>query len=331
MVAHGSPFPSPGSPRGRVPRDVFLRRRVAVGVGVVSLVAIGIVGVSSLGSGAAPLVTANSTAAPPTTAAPAGPLDGGDLDGGEFTIGEGCSLVADKLQLNDSGADVACLQRALTAQGVYSGGFDGAFDDDVLGAVMALQQRDELFVDGVVGSETAALLGIRRPVELHVVRTPEPAPKTLDPLGYYLSSVASTGDGAPPLPADSGSGRRVVYDRLGQRVWAVDEDGRVLRSWLVSGSKFDNEVAGTFEVYSRSEETTAWNGKARLPKMIRYYRTDIGHIGFHGIPTEIASGKRYQTEAELGTPLSGGCQRQADLDAAFLWAFADVGTTVVVV
>jgi hypothetical protein len=28
--------------------------------------------------------------------------------------------------------------------------------------------------------------------------------------------------------------------------------------------------------------------------------------------------------------LSGGCQRQHDLDAAFLWAFADVGTTVVV-
>jgi lipoprotein-anchoring transpeptidase ErfK/SrfK len=39
----------------------------------------------------------------------------------------------------------------------------------------------------------------------------------------------------------------------------------------------------------------------------------------------------YQTEAELGQRLSGGCQRQANTDADFLWAFADIGTTVVVV
>ena len=38
----------------------------------------------------------------------------------------------------------------------------------------------------------------------------------------------------------------------------------------------------------------------------------------------------YQTEDDLGTRLSGGCQRQANPDARFLWAFADVGTTVVV-
>ncbi len=315
---------------GRAGREVYLRRRVALGVGATSLFALAAVALSGLDQPDRPLARIAEAAAAPTSTAVVA-VDGDDLDGDEFTIGEGCTLSGDALQLNDSGSDVACLQRALTAQGVYGAPPDGTFDDDVLAAVMELQRRKSLFVDGVVGNETAGLLGIRKPVELHVVRTPQPAPRTLDPLGYYLSSVASTGSGAPPLPDDSGSGRRVVYDRLGQRVWAVDDDERIVRSWLVSGSKFDNEVPGTFEVYSRSEQTTAWNGKARLPKMIRYYQTDIGHIGFHGIPTEIATGKPYQTDAELGTPLSGGCQRQADLDAAFLWAFADVGTTVVVV
>jgi peptidoglycan hydrolase-like protein with peptidoglycan-binding domain len=312
---------------------VYLRRRVGAAVGASVLVAaVGLVtgviptGASGEAGGVPP---ASIAAAPTTTLAPTS--GGGDLDGGEFTIGEGCTLTVKKLTLNDSGADVACLQRALSARGMYSGPLDGTFDDDVLTAVSDLQTAEELFVDGVVGTETAGLLGIRKPLELRVVRTEPAPPKTMDPLGYYLSSVASTGSGAPDLPAGSGSGRRVVYDRLGQRVWAIDDDERILRSWLVSGSKFDNEVPGTFEVYSRSEETTAWNGKARLPRMIRYYQTDIGHIGFHGIPVEIESGKRYQTEAELGTPLSGGCQRQADLDAAFLWAFADVGMKVVVI
>ena len=60
-------------------------------------------------------------------------------------------------------------------------------------------------------------------------------------------------------------------------------------------------------------------------------RTDIGHIGFHAIPLHVEDDSPYQTEAELGTRLSGGCQRQANRDAAFMWDFAQVGTTVVVV
>ena len=132
------------------------------------------------------------------------------------------------------------------------------------------------------------------------------------------------------LPADSGSGKRVVYSRTGQRVWAVDKNDRVVRSWLVSGSKYNNEVPGTHEVYSRSEVSTAWNGKAFLPHMIRWLKTDIGNIGFHGIPRHVSDGSRYEKDSELGTRLSGGCQRQADLDADFMWDFAQIGTKVVV-
>jgi lipoprotein-anchoring transpeptidase ErfK/SrfK len=149
-------------------------------------------------------------------------------------------------------------------------------------------------------------------------------------MGYPLSSVASTGAGAPPLPENSGSGRRIVYSRAGQRVWAVDKNNRIIRSYLVSGSKYNNEQPGVHKVYSRSPVSTAWNGKAFLPKMVRYQKTDIGNIGFHAIPIHRADGTAYMTEAELGTRLSGGCQRQANADAAFMWNFAQIGTTVVV-
>jgi lipoprotein-anchoring transpeptidase ErfK/SrfK len=90
-------------------------------------------------------------------------------------------------------------------------------------------------------------------------------------------------------------------------------------------------MPGQHEVYSKSEMTTGWNGEADLPLMVRWLDTVRGAIGFHQIPTHKSDGSAYQTEAELGQRLSGGCQRQANRDAAFVWAFADIGTTVVVV
>jgi hypothetical protein len=244
---------------------------------------------------------------------------------------ETCDMEPEPVHLGATGETVRCLQAGLTAAGVYDGDQDGAFDDDVYAAVLEYQEAQGLFVDGVAGRETARALGVWPDEQSLVVRTPPPPEGAMDSHGYTLSSVASTGSDAPPLPENSGSGKRVVYQRAGQRVWAVDEDERVIRSWLVSGSQYQNEVPGTHTVYSRSEESSAWNLQAKLPLMIRYYRTDIGHIGFHAIPLSADDGSPYQTEDELGTRLSGGCQRQANLDAIFLWNFAPEGTKVVVI
>jgi lipoprotein-anchoring transpeptidase ErfK/SrfK len=123
----------------------------------------------------------------------------------------------------------------------------------------------------------------------------------------------------------------LVYDRNGQRIWAVGDDNVVIRSWLISGSKYNNETPGTHKVYSRSDVSTAWNGKAYLYKMVRWLKTDIGAIGFHALPIHVADNSPYQTDAELGQRLSGGCQRQANLDADFTWDFAQIGTPVVVI
>ena len=242
----------------------------------------------------------------------------------------GCTIGALSLRLGASGDGVACLQNALADTGYFSGTADGQFNQSTYDAVTAYQLAEDFFVDGVVGRETALGLNIWPDEESLVTRTPAPAPGATDLWGVELSPVASAGADAPPLPENSGSGYRVVYDRAGQRVWAVDGDERIIRSWLVSGSTYGNEAPGTHTVYSRSEVSTAWNGKAYLPLMIRYQKTERGNIGFHGIPTKVSTGEVYQTTEELGTRLSGGCQRQHNTDAAFLWGFADVGTTIVV-
>jgi Putative peptidoglycan binding domain/L,D-transpeptidase catalytic domain len=254
-----------------------------------------------------------------------------DVDGDEPTgTSAGCKIDTRELRQGDSGTAVSCLQQALIGAGYLSGSASGQFDQATFSAVNKLQTEKDLFVDGLVGRETALALDIWPDEASLVVHTPKPATGAVDLLGYPLSIVASSGPDAPPLPPDSGSGKRVVYSRSGQRVWAIDKNDRVIRSWLVAGSKYNNEVPGTHEVYSRSEVSTAWNGKAFLPKMIRWLKTDIGNIGFHGIPRHVADGSRYMTDEELGTRLSGGCQRQADLDADFMWDFAQIGTKVVV-
>ncbi len=255
-----------------------------------------------------------------------------DISGDEpSSTGVGCTIDKRSLRLGDSGASVTCVQQALIATGYLSGSPSGQYDDDTFSAVNKLQKEKDLFVDGLVGRETALALDVWPDEASLVVRTPPPAEGAVDLLGYPLSFVATSGPDAPPLPGNSGSGKRVVYDRAGQRVWAVDKNDRVIRSWLVAGSKYNNELPGTHKVFSRSEVSTAWNGKAFLPKMIRWLKTDIGNIGFHGIPRHVSDGSRYMKDSELGTRLSGGCQRQADRDAAFMWDFAQVGTTVVVI
>lgn len=287
-----------------------------------------------------------STEAPGDTSAPAGsdPTDSSTVDDSdplsphqEDLVGldpaatEECTLNARSLNSASTGSDVVCLQEALREAGYYSGSITGVYDNSVISAVQKLQTDRELFVDGKVGRETALSLGIWPDEDSLVVRTPPPPPGAVDLLGFPLSSVATSGPDAPPLPENSGSGRRVVYSRAGQRVWAVDDENVVIRSWLVSGSKYNNETPGTHKVYSRSDVSTAWNGKAFLPKMIRWLKTDIGNIGFHAIPLHRSDNSPYQTEAELGSRLSGGCQRQANADADFLWEFAQIGTVVVVV
>ena len=274
---------------------------------------------------AAPPATSVAAAAP--IAALAAPTPSVDLD---EPVAEDCTITAEKLAVGDSGVDVTCLQQGLARAGYFSGEATGTYGQETHDAVETMQEDRKLFVDGVVGRETAISVGVWPDEQSFVIHTPEPPDGATDSWGHPLSSVASTGADAPPVPPDSGSGRRVVYERRGQRAWAIDDDGTVIRSWLVSGSKYGNEQPGFHKVYSRSERSTAWNGQAWLPLMIRYQETHIGHIGFHAIPLHVSDGSAYMTEAELGTRLSGGCQRQANADAAFMWDFAQVGTTVVV-
>lgn len=58
------------------------------------------------------------------------------------------------------GDDVIKIQKRLKQWGYYNGSIDGIFGSGTLAAVKAFQRKNGLVVDGIVGSKTAAALGI---------------------------------------------------------------------------------------------------------------------------------------------------------------------------
>ncbi len=142
----------------------------------------------------------------------------------------------------------------------------------------------------------------------------------------------SAGQDVPPaVPASSGTGRRVVFDITSQRVWLVGRHAGhdvVRRTYLVSGSVTDNLQPGTYAVYSRSLHAWGVDDSGTMRYMVRFAHGQHAAIGFHDIPR--LHGAYVQTRDQLGSPQSHGCIRQWRPDAKALWAFAPVGTRVVV-
>ena len=157
--------------------------------------------------------------------------------------------------------------------------------------------------------------------------TTTPATAGITPSG---SSASSSGTSATAVPAASGTGLRVVFSQDAQRVWLVGASDDVKRTYLVSGSVTDNLQPGTYSVYSRSRWATGVDDSGVMQYFVRFTQGPTGAaIGFHSIPTR--NGVPLQTAAQLGTPQSHGCIRQATPDAIALWKFAPDGTKVVVV
>jgi len=147
-------------------------------------------------------------------------------------------------------------------------------------------------------------------------RTPAPA-------------AAPRREASPPPPANSGSGRRIVFDQSDQRVWLIERDGTVDRTYLVSGSRHDNLQPGTYAVQSRQRTAVSFDYTGTMEYFVRFATGRTAPIGFHSIPV-FNDGTPEQTVEQLGTPLSAGCVRQRMSDAKYLWDWAPDGTTVVV-
>ncbi len=138
----------------------------------------------------------------------------------------------------------------------------------------------------------------------------------------------AAGKPQPPVPDNSGSGRRIVYSNSGQRVWLVEADGTVFDTYLVSGKEGVPDP-GTYEVYSKSDMAYAGHDGITMRDMVRFAHGDNLPIGFHAIPND-GNGRPLESEDQLGEYHSAGCVRQSIGHAAELYDWAEVGTAVIV-
>ena len=188
----------------------------------------------------------------------------------------------------------------------------------------ALSPRPSTAQSGPTTLEQASLSALSRPVSQIIAAQ---AAETED-LKLKAQQVAKR-QKSHALPEDSGAGRRIVYSETAQRVWLVNDAGRVERTYLVSGSKFDNLNPGQYSVQSKARFATAFDYSGSMEYFVRFATGFTAPIGFHTVPVD-TTGRPEQTKDELGTPTSAGCVRQWRDDAIALWTFAPVGTKVVV-
>jgi hypothetical protein len=123
------------------------------------------------------------------------------------------------------------------------------------------------------------------------------------------------------LPGDSGTGERVVYSVGGDRVWLVDEDGTVRRTFKVTPGTVD-PPPGHYRVTSRSKAVTGTDG-APIEHVVRFATLDGVPVGF--------SAARSAVPRPVDPSVRTGGIRESRADGDAMWRFATIGVRIVVV
>ncbi|XUM04457.1 hypothetical protein ACQ86F_15125 [Streptomyces venezuelae ATCC 10712] len=179
----------------------------------------------------------------------------------------------------------------------------------------------------VAGLTAAAVVAVG--VLAYQASASAPADLSVKPRTPGTSAPSTAPSGGPkrparnPLavPADSGTGERVVYALSDRRVWLVDGKGKATRTFTVWPSTVD-PVAGAYAVTSRSGSVRGSDG-VQIEHVVRFATAEDVAIGF----SAAVDGSTPSPDPARKT---GGIRmKRADGDA--LWTFAVIGAKVVVV
>ncbi|MCM2426707.1 hypothetical protein [Streptomyces sp. RKAG337] len=125
----------------------------------------------------------------------------------------------------------------------------------------------------------------------------------------------------PALPANTGSGKRVVYGLAAKRVWLVNGANKVLRTYVVAPGSVD-PAPGRYKVTSRTARGTGGDGIA-IEHVVRFATVGSTVIGFSAA-----------VDASMPSPdpqkKTGGI-RETPADGDELWKLAVIDTRIVVV
>ena len=202
-----------------------------------------------------------------------------------------------------AGADVAKWQRRLDALHCDAGPVDGKPGTWTRSAILRFQSRHGMAQTGRYNAATRTRL---------------------------FATTAQRCD-LRPVPARSGSGRRIVISQKQNWVWLVAAGNRV----VAQGGIVDNPGAlrrggyGTGSYCGRAARVRRnTSGSLWLDDFVRFAPCGFG---FHRIPRYKSNGRQIHADHLLGTNLaqSHGCIRVAAAMARRIWAFTASGRTTV--
>ncbi len=141
------------------------------------------------------------------------------------------------------------------------------------------------------------------------------------PLRISAAQAAAAERGPDGLPADSGSGQRVVYSIGQRRVWLVDKYGRVARFYRVLAGDVDPSP-GTHRVFARRSHGQGGDG-ARIEHVVMFATSWDDNVGFSAAVRPAAKPPApHKLRAAI---------RASREDESALWNQAIIGTLVEVV
>ncbi|MFG2818870.1 hypothetical protein ACGFX4_05520 [Kitasatospora sp. NPDC048365] len=177
----------------------------------------------------------------------------------------------------------------------------------------------------VVGGLTAGALAVVGVLAFQASGAPgRAAAAPSAPASASASPSPSATVAGPALPAESGSGLRVVYAVKDHQVWLVDprKTPQVVAAFKVSPGSVDPAV-GTYTVYGRTASGTGTDQRP-IEHVVRFAKQGETVFGFSALVDE----KAPAPSAAAG--LKTGGIRASRADGQTLWDFAPTGTRVVV-
>lgn len=177
-------------------------------------------------------------------------------------------------------------------------------------------------VAGLTAAAVAAVGFLAYQASANVPSTRE-SPKPKASISASPGSSAKPEDTKEPLavPADSGTGARVVYALRDRRVWLVDAKGEPMRTFRVMPSTV-SPLPGTYKVTSRSGSVPGSDG-VQIEHVVRFATVDEVSVGF--------SAAQDGSMASPDPTMKTGGVRMKRADGNAVWTFATVGAKVVVV
>ena len=131
-----------------------------------------------------------------------------------------------------------------------------------------------------------------------------------------------------PAPSGTGGGKRIVVDLSEQHLYAYQGEVLVYSFAASTGMPGAGTRTGTFRVLDKIPNAYALTWSLQMPHWLGIYWAGSTENGIHALPI-LSNGQRLWA-GYLGTPVSYGCIVLGTEDARMLYAWAEVGTPVVI-